>query len=103
MFHHLFELTQDENGEWYYHNRGNPRSVWESFPAKEQAERAAQQFADRLREGVLTESIVRNRLRLLIKLWVNERVRETNLPHPEVLLDVRLGAQDALDDLCPRG
>jgi hypothetical protein len=103
MSNNQFGVAQDDvDGSWFYYSRGTS-SAWDSFATRAEAEQAAQEFADRLREGEETERIVRNRLRMLIQSWASERVGDTGLPREEVLLDIRLGAQAALDDLCPRG
>jgi hypothetical protein len=100
----LFEVSQDGDGSWFYHNPGSPRSAWEGgFATREQAERAAASFAYRLQKGNQIELVTKARVRTLIHKWCDQLTRETSLPREDVLLDIRLGAMDALDDLCPQG
>jgi hypothetical protein len=46
-----FAVAQDADGSWFYYSTDDQRrSPLEHFPAREQAERAAQQFAYRLQK-----------------------------------------------------
>jgi hypothetical protein len=104
MLEYKFDTAQDADGGWFFHTLGRPQSVWETgFPTREEAEHAAQEFANRLREGQLTEMVVQRRLRMLIEFWTNERVQETGLAREDVLLDIGLGIRDVVDEVCPKG
>jgi hypothetical protein len=104
MLRYRFGIDQDEDGQWFYYNDGDGRKIpWDSFPTREQCERAVAWFNYRLEKGDEIELRVKERMRVLIHRWADQLTRETGIDRQEVLLDIGLGINDAVDELCPIG
>jgi hypothetical protein len=105
MGKYQFAVHQEPDGLWGYHDKdGSPELLQDGdYPTQEQAKRAAEQFAYRMREGDVTEGQVMERMEALIKQWADQRGSETGLERQEVLLDIRYGVEATLDKMCPAG
>jgi hypothetical protein len=103
MGKYQFAVHQEPDGLWGYHDKGASPELPQDggYPTKEEAEREAEQFAYRMREGDVTEAQVMERMEPLIKQLADQRVSETGLDRQEVLVDIHYGVKTAINQLCP--